>query len=729
MPTSLVDESGDPRYTNRLIDEDSPYLLQHAHNPVDWYPWGDEAFEEAKQADKPVFLSIGYSTCHWCHVMEHESFDNEEIADFLNEHFICIKLDREQRPDLDDIYMTGVQMMTGQGGWPMSNFLTHEARPFFAGTYYPPGNFLKLLGQLSEAWNTKRAEVLKQAAEMSMAIDRFTSAKSKVAELSQDLTRKAALELVNRLDGVDGGFGGAPKFPNESQLLLLLDDCRRNESEDSLHALKLTLDKMYQGGIYDQVAGGFHRYSVDAQWLVPHFEKMLYNQAQLLSVYSQAWGHMGDVAYHRIATEIGDYVLRDMKAPSGGFYSATDADSEGEEGLFFVWRSEELEQVLDADQFGLVQDVYGVSAQGNFEGSNILNLKTSLESYAISRDMDIHALLAALDEIKLRLYEVREKRVHPLRDEKIIAGWNGMMISALAIAGSELKIPRFMEAAVTAADMIWNIHVNSPERNRVNSPERNNSLVLWRVSLQDHTSIPGCLEDYACFTEALLRLYFHGSDPVHLERGMKLLETMNLLFGDETGGGYFMSAQRTAGPMITRPKSPMDGATPSGNSVALRSLVMAYQLSGDQQVKKVADEAIVGFSGLIEASPSAFSTMVPVISDLLLGSRDKVQFAAAGKIRVALTRKTTRVTLKIEIAEGWHLNANDIKSDLLIATEVISTAEVVLIKYPAGTKMIYTGSIEITVEIATLRRCQIQLRFQACDDSMCLAPELLTFSC
>ncbi|MCZ6501322.1 MAG: thioredoxin domain-containing protein [Gammaproteobacteria bacterium] len=717
MHTNLVDENGNPRFTNRLINEDSPYLLQHAHNPVDWYPWGDEAFDRARADDKPVFLSIGYSTCHWCHVMERESFDNEEIAEFLNEHFVCIKLDREQRPDLDDVYMTGVQMMAGQGGWPMSSFLTHEAHPFFAGTYYPPGNFLELLGQLTEVWKTKRADVLKQAEEIGAAIGRHTSAESNVAELSQDLTREAALELVNRLDEVHGGFGGAPKFPNESQLLLLLDDCRRNQSEDSLHTLKLTLDKMYQGGIYDQVAGGFHRYSVDAQWLVPHFEKMLYNQAQLLSVYSQAWTLTGDSAYHRVAMEIGDYVLRDMRAPSGGFYSATDADSDGEEGLFFVWRSEELERVLDAEQFNLVQDVYGVSAGGNFEGSNILNLKTSLESYAISEGIALEGLLARLNEIKLRLYGVREKRVHPLRDEKIISGWNGMMISALAIAANELQIPRFMEAAVAAADMIWDIHVNSLE------------LDLWRVSLQDHTSIPGCLEDYACLTEALLRLYFYRSDAIHMGRGMKLLETMNLRFRDETGGGYFMSAESSVGPMITRPKSPMDGATPSGNSVALRALVMAYQLSGDRQVKQVADEAIIGFSGLIKASPSAFSTMVIAISDLLLGSREKVQFTADGKIRVVLVREATLVTLKIEIAEGWHVNANDVNSDELIATEVIKSSEVVAIDYPASKEMSYTGSVEITVEIATLQYCQIQLRLQACDDHLCLAPELLTFGC
>jgi uncharacterized protein len=413
--TTLIDKDGEPLYTNELIHEDSPYLVQHAHNPVNWVPWGDEAFESARQEDKPVFLSIGYSTCHWCHVMEHESFDNVQIAEYLNEHFICIKLDREQRPDLDDVYMTGLQVMKGQGGWPMSNFLTHEGYPFYAGTYYPPDNFLDILKQLAEAWRTRRAEIQSQATEVSNAIVKYTSAKNSAEELGGELISRAASELVARLDETNGGFGSAPKFPNESQLLLLIDDIRRSQSSDSLHALTLTLDKMYQGGIYDQVAGGFHRYAVDSQWLVPHFEKMLYNQAQLLSVYSQAFGLTGDPAYKRIATEIANYVVRDMTDLEGGFYSATDADSEGEEGLFFVWTPDELKTCLTQDQVAFVTEVYGVTDDGNFEGHNILNLDGSLEDYADAHDLDINELLVELQKIKECLYQSREQRVHPLR--------------------------------------------------------------------------------------------------------------------------------------------------------------------------------------------------------------------------------------------------------------------------------------------------------------------------
>lgn len=728
MRTSLVDEQGNPLFTNRLVNEDSPYLLQHAHNPVDWYPWGDEAFDEARNLDKPVFLSIGYSTCHWCHVMEHESFDNVEIAEFLNEHFVCIKLDREQRPDLDDIYMTGVQMMSGQGGWPMSNFLTHEGHPFYAGTYYPPASFMQLLRQLSEVWRGKREEVLKQASEMSSAIGQYTSARSKAADLGDDLTSRAAAELNNRLDTTSGGFGGAPKFPNESQLLLLIDDVRRNGSLDSRRSLILTLDKMYQGGIYDQVAGGFHRYSVDSEWLVPHFEKMLYNQAQLLSVYAQAYALTAEPAYRRIANEIGDYVLRDMSATDGGFFSATDADSEGEEGLFFVWTIEELQASLGADEMEIVQAVYGVSKGGNFEGRNILNLHQSLELTAASLDLDDARLLEKLRHIKERLYEVREQRVHPLRDEKIITGWNGMMISALAIASNALQEPRFMEAARFAADKIWDSHVHD-------------DVDLWRVSLAGHVSIPGNLEDYAGLAEAMLRLYYLGSDTRYLTRGTSLVAAMNDRFLDASEGGYFISAVETNGPMITRPKSPMDGATPSGNSVALRALVLAGQLTGDLEFNQRANEAIGRFSGLIHASPSAFSYMVTAISDQMAGSREAIQFAAGGKVRISLSREGARITLAIEIADGWHINANDVSTDGLIATEVISAGDTVVIAYPVGVESrmpfsqsainLYTGSVEIILEeqqAETQENRQVQLRIQACDNSLCLAPELLTFT-
>ncbi len=746
-------KGGDKHYTNRLINEDSPYLQQHAHNPVDWFPWGDEAFDRARADDKPIFLSIGYSTCHWCHVMEHESFDNPEIARFLNDHFVSIKLDREQRPDLDDIYMTGVQLMSGQGGWPMSNFLNHDGQPFHAGTYYPPDGFLDLLQQLSLVWRTRRTDVMNRASEISRAISQYTSARGEVAELSQDLTGLAAAELVNRLDELHGGFGGAPKFPNESQLLVLMDDVRRHHSQESRAALILTLNKMYQGGIYDQVAGGFHRYTVDREWLVPHFEKMLYNQAQLLSVYSQAWSLTGDPEYRRIAIETGEYVLRDMTTARGGFYSATDADSEGEEGLFFLWRAGELQELLDDDDYRLVQDVYGVSDQGNFEGRNILNLGRSLPEIAVETGREPDVLLSDLNRIKKRLYLVREQRIHPLRDEKIITGWNGMMISAFAMAGQLLELPRFIVAARDAADMLLDTHLD------------NAKPMLWRVSLAGHVSIPGNLEDYACLAEGLLRLYhttvdladgatgkdaiqfksshsrssdYRGSDlrgyDLYKSHGLALVDAMNDIFRDDESGGYFLSRPDVDGPMITRPKSPMDGAMPSANSVALRSLVLAYQLTGDIRYQQQADRMISSFSGLIQASPSAFSYMIRAISDLTQGSREQVQFAASGHVRVQFVRQPG--ILFLDIAKGWHITCGESDDGEMIAMEVLSEPGISDVVYPDGEEVLLgfsphpvlacQGSIQIKFKVDP--DSQVRLRLQACNDHTCLMSELLVFN-
>ena len=724
MRTTLVDDNGNPLYVNRLIDEDSPYLRQHAHNPVDWYPWGAEAFARARTENKPVFLSIGYSTCHWCHVMEHESFDNVEIADFLNQHFVSIKLDRELRPDLDEIYMTGVQIMTGHGGWPMSNFLTGDGRPFFAGTYYPPGNFLQLLQQLVALWQSRKDDVYSQAAEITTAIDRYTSAKSNRAE-SGDRLKAASVELLSRVDQVYGGFGTAPKFPNESQLLLLLEDWQRNRNDQVEKVLKLTLDRLCRGGIYDQVAGGFHRYSVDRQWLVPHFEKMLYNQAQLLTVYTKAWSSFDDPACRQVAIETGEYVLRDMCSSDGGFYSATDADSEGEEGLFFVWTLPELSQVLTDADLLLVRKLYGVTESGNFEGRNILNLQQSIEDYALTRDTEPESVYARLRKIKTRLYEVREQRIHPLRDEKIITGWNGMMISALALAGFRLGRPDFLEAAVNAADAIWERHWH---------PDQG----LWRISLNGHVSIPGNLEDHACFSEAMLEIYRYTQDRVWRDRGETLLARMNELFWDDEQGGYYMGLSSDEGPLITRPRSPMDGALPSGNAVAVSVLARYWHMTGDMATAQRISEVANGFSGLLAKSPSAFPFMIIGLESYTRNQNDYVQYAAQGKVRVEMRCKGSHVDLYLDIADGWHINGHTTDTTLT-ATEVTGTG-IIDCYYPQGVEReleftgsdneivkgtFYDGNVAISLELATAG--SISLTLQACDHSRCLVPETLVF--
>lgn len=713
MRTTLLNADGHPRYTNRLVHESSPYLLQHAHNPVDWYPWGNAAFDLAAAQDKPVFLSIGYSTCHWCHVMEHESFDNEEIADFLNQHFVSIKLDREQRPDLDDIYMTGVQMLTGQGGWPMSNFLTSAGKPFYAGTYFPPDNFMALLQQIATVWHERRDDLLKQADEVTTGISRFTAARAESRNLVDDLTRAASAELLGRFDTVNGGFGGAPKFPNENQLLLLLEDWQRHRSPDVFEVLSVTLDKMGAGGIYDQIAGGFHRYTVDAAWLVPHFEKMLYNQAQLVRVYSRAaalsLGHAGRFAWRRVVEQTVGYLTRDMSNGQGGFYSATDADSEGEEGRFFVWRLDELQSLLNANDLDLVKKLYGVTEGGNFEGRTILNLQMSLEACAEDQGVGLAELVARLDDINSRLYQAREAREHPLRDEKVITAWNGMMITSLAHASIDLNDATYVALAVRAAQALWDTAWSPEDR------------MLFRITLDSECSIPGNLEDYACLAEALLTLYQVTFDDTWLERGRQIVTEMLALFWDETDGGFFLARAEGEGPMITRPRSPMDGATASGNSVALHSLVRLFEVTGDSAIEAKITATINAFAGLLTASPSAFCYFIVAAEQYRTGCRGPVQFTADGNIRVVARRGEDSVKLDFSFRGGWHINGHDIGDVDLVPTTVVAGNATV--NYPPGKEYRH----EVHIDVTGMAR-DIEVTLQPCNSTVCLAPTTLRFS-
>ncbi|HIG39182.1 MAG: thioredoxin domain-containing protein [bacterium] len=728
-----------PRHTNRLIDESSPYLIQHAHNPVNWFPWGEEAFDCAAREGKPVFLSIGYSTCHWCHVMERESFDSEEIAQYLNDHFISIKLDREQRPDLDDIYMTGVQLMTGHGGWPMSNFLTVEGKPFYAGTYYPPDGFMNLLRQIQDLWRNRREEVLGQAEQISESIAQYTSAVSDSENLDDDLGEKAVGELLTRFDKKQGGFGGPPKFPNESQLLLALEQYRRNDNQAALNAVCLTLDKIGQGGIYDQIAGGFHRYSVDEYWLVPHFEKMLYNQAQLVRVYCDAFGTTGSPTYRRIVEQTVDYLLRDMSDANGAFYSATDADSEGEEGRFFTWTLDELRSVLSGPDVEFIAKLYGVTAIGNFEGRNILHLAHSIEDMLSgslkgfpgnfpgkdSRGDDWRAgdLPDRISSIHKKLYERRELRVHPLRDEKIITAWNGLMITALVNASWSLDRPDYLIVAEQAAEFIWRTNY---------SAAANQQHRLWRISYQGQVSIPGNLEDYACLAEATLTLHLYSGTDEWLTRGRRLVDDMLELFWDQNRGGFFLSLENDEGPLITRPKSPTDGAMPSGNATALAALVLLFQATGDKRVEVLIGQCLTAFTGLIEATPAAFATMIIAADSLFKKPNSKVQFCADGHVRVFARREGTVTRVTISISDSWHINSHVSSASRLTPTQVLGQFQVL---YPPGEKLlsgfqhealdVYRGDVELTIE-GVVR--EVKIRLQACSEAVCLAVEELTLS-
>jgi uncharacterized protein len=611
---------------NHLAGESSLYLLQHANNPVDWFPWGDEAIARAKQLDRPIFLSIGYSACHWCHVMEHESFEDESTARFLNEHFVSVKVDREERPDIDHIYMTALQLMTREGGgWPLSVWLTLDLKPFYAGTYYPPDDryapqrpsFKRLLAAIAEAWSNQRGEIVERS---TAVVDHLRESERATPPgqgiLEPGLLDKAALALQHGFDPVDGGFGHAPKFPHALELRLLLRIARRTKQETCLHLVRTSLDKMAAGGIYDQIGGGFHRYSTDARWLVPHFEKMLYDNALLTSAYVDAWQATGDAEYKRTAEETLDYVLREMTSPPGAFYSTQDADSEGEEGKFYVWSRAEIENILGADDAQLFNTVYGVTEQGNFEGHNILYLPRSWQQAGASLQLPEEQLRQRVRTCAAKVYEQRSKRVWPGRDEKILTSWNGLMISAFAQAGAAFAQPRYIDAAAKAADFLLS---------KMAGPGGD----LFRTcAVGSPPRIPAYLEDYAALANALIELHQATFAARWLVDALKLTEGMLARFGDAAGGFFSTAADHQH--LIARNKDRYDGSTPSGNALALTALVRLAKLAGRDDLRQAADKSLRAFSSFLAEAPGGSAQMLaaldfhlgPVTEFVVVGSKN-----------------------------------------------------------------------------------------------------------
>jgi uncharacterized protein YyaL (SSP411 family) len=601
-----------PKYTNRLILETSPYLLQHAHNPVDWHAWGDEAFEEARRTGKPVFLSIGYSTCHWCHVMEGESFEDEEIARFMNEHFVCIKVDREERPDVDAIYMTAVQALSGSGGWPMSVWLTPSREPFFGGTYFPPRDgargaghgFLTVLRELSQTYQSDPERVKKASEALSHAIreemEPVGRAGGDAGAAASALSSRPIAEVVaffkQAFDDLHGGIRRAPKFPSNIPVRLLLRYHRRTGDAEALHIAALTLEKMAGGGMYDQLGGGFHRYSTDVRWLVPHFEKMLYDNALLAVAYAEAHQVTGRGDFARVTRETLDYVLREMTAPGGGFYSATDADSEGEEGKFFVWSEKEIRERLGADAPRFMR-YYGVTAGGNFEGHNILNAAHPDE-----------AEWAALAPARAKLYEARSARVPPLRDDKILAAWNGLMISGFAVGGRILGEPRYVAAAARAADFV------------LGQMRRDGRLM--RSFKDGQAPHPGFLDDYAFVAAGLFDLYEASFDARWLREALALCDATEQRFADGERGGWFMTSGEHEA-LIAREKPSYDGAEPSGTSVALRNALRALTFTGDDRWRVVAERGLGSLQGVLAGKPAAVTEALLAL-DMLSDTRREV---------------------------------------------------------------------------------------------------------
>lgn len=602
-------ESTAKRPPNRLLAESSPYLRQHAFNPVNWYPWGPEALAKARELDRPIFLSIGYSACHWCHVMEHESFENEAIARLMNERFINIKVDREERPDLDQIYMNAVQLMTRHGGWPMSVFLTPALKPFFGGTYWPPESrmgmpgFREILMQVSEAWNARRADIERGAAELTDAVRQIAAHAGDAAELNEGLLRRAMERLVALTDRRYGGFGGAPKFPHAMDLRLLLRCWQRFGEDDALAVARLTLSRMAAGGIYDHLGGGFHRYSTDERWLVPHFEKMLYDNALLVPAYLEAHQATGDAGYARVARETLDYVLREMTRPEGGFYSTQDADSEGDEGKFFVWSKAEVEQILGTDDARVFCDGYDVTDRGNWEGRNILN--RSNEAARSARPPDGGGADAALlDRCRRKLFDARARRIAPGLDDKILVSWNGMMLSAMAQGACVLGDDRYRAAACRTADFLLET-MRTPEGTLLHSCK------------DGQARLNAYLDDYACLIDGLVDVYQASFDPKYLDAAIGLAEAMLKLFRDEANEGFFYTADNHE-TLIARNKDNHDGSTPSGNSMAATALLRLGRLCGRRDFEERGEKTLRYLSGVLAESPTAAGQALLAL-DFLLG--------------------------------------------------------------------------------------------------------------
>ena len=596
---------------NRLIDETSPYLLQHAHNPVDWYPWGQEALARAKDEDKPILLSIGYSACHWCHVMERESFENPRIAAQMNADFVSIKVDREERPDLDGIYMQAVQAMTGSGGWPMTVFLTPDGTPFYGGTYFPPNDrggmpsFPRVLSAIAHAWKDRRTEVLQNGAQLRAQLQQTIVRPPSSVELDAAILAAAARAIVAQHEPHNGGFGHAPKFPQPMALEFLLRHWRRTNDEAALHVASHTLEHMARGGIYDHLGGGFARYSTDEEWLVPHFEKMLYDNAQLARVYLLAYQATDNAFFKEIAEEVIEYVLRDMTDGGGGFYSAEDADSEGEEGKFYIWTPAEVEELLGASDARLFCAFYDIKTPGNFEGrASILHMERTPLQVAGELGVSEAELLAALERGRRVLFEARSKRVRPARDEKVLASWNGLMLRAVADAANVLSRKDFLSAA---------------ERNGafLMSQMRGADGTLARSWKSGHGArLNGYLEDYANVADGLLALYEATFDPRWLQTSIELADTMLGKFADRANGGFFDTSDNHE-VLITRPKDVFDNATPSGNSVAADVLLRLALLTDRQEFREAAESVPRLLKDAMTRYPLGFARALNALDFLL----------------------------------------------------------------------------------------------------------------
>ena len=600
--------------TNHLSEETSPYLLQHVDNPVDWHPWGDAALALARKEQKPILLSIGYAACHWCHVMAHESFEDDETARLMNEHFINIKVDREERPDLDSIYMSAVTAMTGQGGWPMTVFLTADGRPFYSGTYFPKEprygmpSFRQVLLGISDAWKNQHDKVLEGAEQITQHIQQSAALNARVDALEPGLLASAVDDLKQRFDSAWGGFGGAPKFPQPMVLEFLLRENLRSGNEDALGMAEFTLQRMAKGGMYDQIGGGFARYSVDQQWLVPHFEKMLYDNAQLARVYLHAWQRTANPLYRRIAEETLDYVNREMRHADGGFYSSLDADSEGVEGKFYVWSADEIRAALGEDAT-LFMQMYDVTDGGNWEGHNILRLSLRASDMAAQSGLEQSELIARMADARRKLYQLRAKRVWPGLDDKVLTAWNGLMLAAFADAARTLDRADYQEIATRNAEFLF----------AAMRGEDGRLLRTWKAG--SRAKYNAYLEDYAFLAEGLLSLYETTFDERWFRWARELADSMLAHYADTQNGGFF-DTRDDHEQLIHRPKDVQDNAIPSGNAMAAHVLLKLGLLTGETTYWDAAEQATRSIGALMAQYPSAFGEWLNAASLIVGGPRE-----------------------------------------------------------------------------------------------------------
>jgi uncharacterized protein YyaL (SSP411 family) len=598
-------------FDNHLVGQKNPYLLQHAHNPVDWYPWGEEAFDRALKEDKPIFLSIGYSTCHWCHVMEKESFESVEVAEILNRSFVSIKVDREERPDIDTVYMAVCQALSGSGGWPLTVIMTPDKKPFFATTYIPRESRFGMLGmvdvlpKIEDLWKNSRNDVNTSSDRVSEAIKKNAEIKFK-SDIEQGVFEKAFNEIDSTFDNVYGGYGNAPKFPSAHRLLFLLRYSQLHGNSELLKQIEFTLEKMSAGGIYDQIGGGFHRYSTDEKWLLPHFEKMLYDQAMLAMAYTEAYQVTGRGDFAETARDILDYVIRDMTSPEGAFYSAEDADSEGEEGKFYIWDYKEFFSVLPKDDALLAVRYFSVDDEGNFTdpiqgntGKNILNLNKTKAQIASEFEMSPQDLESRLSEIRAKLFQHREERVKPSKDTKILSDWNGLMIAAMAKAGGVFNCADYMKSAARASDFIL-------------GRMRNGKGEMFHRYMDGENAIEGQLDDYAFMIWGLIELYEAGFDGKYLQAALDLNRIATCNFRDPGHGNYYMTDEKNE-KLIFRPKVNFDGALPSGNSVQVMNLLRLSGFTANIDFETMADETLKASAQLINRYPGSFTNYLSAL--------------------------------------------------------------------------------------------------------------------